>query len=105
MKNFDLNVIKNPEVRQIVSAILEEKVIKEHVIDYSWASGCVTDVAPIMVMSRYTEVQMDTQNKAHFVDAINRVLRKYPNIFKNGYFCKTDGSCPAYIRFEHTNVL
>ena len=105
MKNFDLNVIKNPEVRQIVSAILEEKVIKKHVIDYSWTSGSVTNVEPIMVMSRCTEVQMDTQNKAYFVDAINRVLRKYPDIFKNGYFCKTDGSCPAYIRFEHTNVL
>ena len=105
MKNFDYNKIENDFAKEIVKAILSDGVIKKHTIDYSWMSGSSTDVYPIMISSYNTEVYVDTGNGNLFRKAIERVLNKYPNLFKGAYFCKSDGSCPSWLRFNHSDSL
>lgn len=104
MAMIDLSKIKDEIARDVYSACLSEKTIRKHVIDYTWLSGCSTNVSPIMMYSKDVEVHVDTHNSFYFRNAIKRVLSAYPHIFKNGYFCKSDGSCPSYIRFIYSDT-
>lgn len=100
--NIDLSKIDNIVVREIISAIISEKVIERHIISHTWFSGSVTEVYPFMVWKRNIDVYVDTNAKKHYQSAIDRVLAKYPNLFESGYFCKSDGSTPSYICFNYT---
>lgn len=105
MYKIDLSRIKDEIVRDIYEACLSNNVIQKHTIDYTWISGSSTDVYPIMVWPYDVEVQVDTNNSVYFNKAIKRVLAVYPHLFKDGYFCKSDGSCPSYIRFQYADAL
>lgn len=100
MKTFDLERIKDPMAREIVKALMSERVIVNHIINYSWMSGCCTEVQPIMITRQNVEIFLDSDVEKHFAKAIGRMLGKYPNIFKDGYFVRSDGSCPSSIRFN-----
>ncbi len=105
MKDFNINTIKSPIAREIINAVLSEKTIKNHVIEHSWTSGCSTEVTPIMLWPDDVEVYVDAQNANYFKNAINRVMAKHPFLFRDGYFSKSDGSCPSCIRFSYANEL
>ena len=87
---------------QIVSAIKEEPVIARHICKRHWISGSSTVVYPITLWTANVDVQLDT-NRNYFDKAVARVLAKHPDLFKDGYFCKNDGSCPSEIEFVYTD--
>jgi hypothetical protein len=87
---------------QIVAAIKEEPVIARHILDHHWTSGSSTVVYPITLWERSVCIQLDT-HRDYFEKAVARVLKKHTDLFKDGYFCKNDDSCPAEIRFYYTD--
>lgn len=105
MYKIDLSKIKDEIARDIYDACQSNNVIQKHTIDYTWTSGSSTEVYPIMVYPCDVEIQVDTNNSSYFNKAIKRVLRVYPHLFKDGYFCKSDGSCPSYIHFSYSDTL
>ena len=105
MYKIDLSKIKDEIARDIYDACQSNNVIQKHTIDYTWTSGSSTEVYPIMVYPYDVEIQVDTNNSSYFNKAIKRVLGVYPHLFKDGYFCKSDGSCPSYIRFKYSDTL
>lgn len=105
MYKIDLSRIKDEIVRDIYDACQSNNVIQKHTIDYTWTSGSSTEVYPIMVYPYDVEIQVDTNNSSYFNKAIKRILAVYPHLFKDGYFCKSDGSCPSYIRFLYSDIL
>lgn len=105
MCTIDLSKIKDGIAREIYAVCLSDKIIQKHIIDYTWISGGSTNVYPIMIYPYDVEIQVDVCNGFYFNGAIRRVLSAYPHLFKNGYFCKGDGSCPSYIRFVYADAL
>ena len=89
---------------EILAAIKSEKVIAKHICKHSWTSGSSTEVAPIVFWSYEVSIQMDTHRNI-FEKAIERILAAYPNLFKYGYFCINDGSCPAEVRLFYTDEV
>ena len=103
MYNPNLENIKDDIVRSIYSTILGEETIHKHIIEYNWVSGSSTIVYPINIGITDVEVQMDSGNRNYYNKAIQRLVAHNPHIFKNGYFCKTDGSCPSFIRLVYSD--
>ena len=81
---------------QIVAAIKNEQVIAKHIDPQHWISGSSTLVYPITLWPEKVCIQMDTDHN-YFEKAIKRVLDKNKDLFKNGWFWKSDGSCPNTI--------
>ena len=102
LKYGKLSVRKASEM--IVEAIKSDKVIAKHIFTHHWTSGSSTEVYPITMWINDVVVQMDT-HRPLFNMAIKRVLESYPYLFKNGYFCENDDSCPAEIKFLYTDMV
>lgn len=105
MYNPNLDNIKDEIVRSICSAILENDTIHKHIIDHYWVSGSSTIVYPINLGVNDVEVQMDSGNRNYYNKAIQRLVVNNPHLFKDGYFCKSDGSCPSFIRLKYSDTL
>ena len=103
MYNPNLNNISDNIVRSIYSAILGEETIHKHIIEYNWVSGSSTIVYPINIGITDVEVRINSGNRNYYNKAIQRLVANNLHIFKNGYFCKTDGSCPSFIRLEYSD--
>lgn len=104
---YDPNIeqIKDPIAKDVYVAILTNKTIKKHTINYTFFSGCSTEVYPIDLCLNDVEVYVDT-NKGHlFEKAIQKVVTDNPQLFKDGYFCKSDGSCHSFIRLKYSDAL
>lgn len=86
---------------EIVNAIKSEKVLAKHIYHHHWVSGSSTLVYPITLWSRNVEIQVDT-DKNLFNGCIKRILERFPNLFSNGYFWKSDGSCPSHVTLMYT---
>lgn len=86
---------------QIVAAIKNEKVIAKHIDHHHWISGSSTVVYPIALWHERVCIQMDTDHN-YFEKAIKRVLDKNKDFFKNGWFWKSDGSCPSELTLIYT---
>lgn len=87
---------------EIVNAIKGDKTLAKHICKYTWLSGSSTYVYPITLWPRDVCIQLDT-SKNLFKKCIERILAKYPNLFKDGYFCKNDGYCPAGVKLIYTD--
>lgn len=87
--------------QKIVSAIKNENIIAKHIYQHHWISGSSTVVYPITLWQYSVDVQIDTKRN-YFEKAIRRVLEKNQDIFEFGFFCKSDNSRPAFIRFHYT---
>lgn len=105
MYNPNLENIKDDIVRSIYSAILEEDAIHKHIIDYTFVTNSSRIVHPINIGMTDVEVQMDSGNRNYYNKAIQRLVVHNSHIFKNGYFCKSDGSCPSFIRLEYSDTF
>lgn len=90
------------KIEIILRAIHSENTIAKHIADFSWDSDSRTVVSPITFGEDDVRLQMDTSRRL-FDKAIKRTLAAYPHLFRTGYFCKNDGSCPAEIRFTYTD--
>ena len=86
---------------QIVAAIKNEQVIAKHIDHHHWISGSSTVVYPITLWERSVCIQLNT-NRNYFEKAIKRVLDKNKDLFKGGWFWKSDGSCPSELTLIYT---
>lgn len=84
---------------EIVNAIKGDKTLAKHIYKHTWISGSSTTIYPITLWLTDVCIQLDT-DKNLFKKCIERILAKYPNLFKDGYFCKNDGSCPAELNLS-----
>lgn len=107
MYEVNVDLIKDEIARSIFSAILGDRVIKKHVIGYSFFSGSSTEVTPISLGISDVEVYVDCKGSGYPLSkAIIRVVDGNPDLFRTGYFCNIeDGSCPSFIRFCYTDAL
>ena len=87
---------------EIVNAIKGDKTLAKHIYKHTWISGSSTTIYPITLWLTDVCIQLDT-HKNLFKKCIERILAKYPNLFKNGYFCKNDDSCPAEVKLIYTD--
>ena len=72
---------------EIVNAIKGDKTLAKHIYKHTWISGSSTTIYPITLWLTDVCIQLDT-HKNLFKKCIERILAKYPNLFKDGYFCK-----------------
>lgn len=103
MYNPNLDNISDAAARSIYSAILGEETIHKHIIEYNWVSGSSSIIYPINIGITDVEVQVNSGNRNYYSKAIQRLVAHNPHIFKDGYFCKTDGSCPSFIRLVYSD--
>lgn len=82
----------------MLKAIQSEKTLSKHILKHSWTSGCVTEVSPITFWTHNVTIQLDS-DKRIFGKCIERIVAKHPELFSAGIHVKSDGSCPAEIRF------
>ena len=85
---------------RIVSIIQNDPLIKKHICKYHWVSGGSTDVAPITCWkeSRQIIVQLKSRHNV-FEKCISRIICKSSGIVSNGFFWKSDGTCPCTLTF------
>lgn len=77
----------------------------KRIYDYTWLSGCSTEVYPIEIYRDYLEVQVNTKDKRHFSQkGLDSVVKSFPNL-KSARFCKYDGSCPNSLRFYYQKSI
>lgn len=88
-------------IKQFIEEFKAEEIVKKNLYDYTWLSGSSTTVYPITIWKNEIEIQWKNDRKCNRF--INRIVEKYNDIFKSGYFWKTDGSCPSHIVFTFTN--
>lgn len=87
---------------EIVAAMQGDEMLAKHTLLQTWLSGSSTEVFPITLWAREVEVQLNSANRI-YDKCIQRILAKYKHLFKDGYFCKHDGSCPATLVFCYTD--
>lgn len=107
MYNTDLSELlkRDAIAHDVFKAILSNKVIQRHIIDYEWLSGSSTSVYPITIHLRDVECQVDVNDKKRLEKSIWKIVKNNPDLFNDGYFCKSDGSCPSCIRLIYSNIL
>lgn len=91
-------------LEQFVQNFLKEEIVQKNIYDKEWLSGCCTTVKPIMVWRESIEFQWKSDRKI-FDKFINRIVAQNSDLFKYGYFSKSDGSCPSSIVFYFNKPL
>ena len=89
---------KQDRIQQFINEFQMENLAKKYLHKWIWTSGSCTYVYPIMVWKDNITIQWDC-DKRIFDKFINRIVKKYNDLFESGYFWKTDGSCPSTITF------
>ena len=89
---------KEKRIEQFIEEFCAEELAKKYLYDYTWLSGSSTIVYPITIWKNEIEIQWKSDKKI-FDKFINRIVGKYNDLFKTGYFRKTDCSCPSVIVF------
>ncbi len=105
MYNPNLDNIKDAIAKDVYTAILANKTIQKHTIPYTFFSGSSVEVYPITLWGNSVEVHLDSGNRNYYNTAIQKVVENNPNLFSRGYFCKSDGSCPSFLRFMYSEAL
>lgn len=80
--------------------ISNDFMVKRHLYENTWVSGCVTEVAPITIWEEDGEIiiQLKTDRNV-FKKTIRRIIEKSNGDIIYGYFRKSDGSCPSTLHF------
>ena len=91
-------------LQEIANEIKEIPIIKKHTLDHTWLSGSSTKVYPVSTYldtngTGHIDIQLDTK-RDYFDKAIQQIKDKYPEII-DGWFNKTDDSCPANLEFKY----
>ena len=91
-------------LQEIANEIKEIPIIKKHTLDHTWLSGSSTKVYPVSTYldtngTGHIDIQLDTKRN-YFDKAIQQIKDKYPEI-TDGWFNKTDDSCPANLEFKY----
>ena len=90
-------VVEN-ELQYFLDDLKKDKIVQKNLYDTPWAAGSVT-VYPISVYKEEVTLQWKS-DKSIFDKFIEKMVKKYSNLLKCGYFLKSDGSCPSIIIFK-----
>lgn len=101
LKAVEERSVQSEVQKAMVRAIAEENVITKRIYPRVWISGSVTEVYPIMFWR--TDVVLQMANIVGVSKAVQRIVEKHPDLFRNGYVTKSDGSCPATITFKYSD--
>lgn len=88
--------------KEIIAAIKSDETLAKHILKHTWISGSSTEVYPITLWAYEVCVQLDSPRRM-YDKCVERILRAYPHLFKDGYFRKNDDSCPAELVFRYTD--
>ena len=93
---------KKERINQFIEEFKKEKLVQKNIYEHTSLSGSSTVVHPITIWKNTIEFQWKS-NRDVFDKFIERMVSKHSDLFKGGYFWKTDGSCPSYIAFIFTD--
>ena len=96
-------MITKDMVHKFIDEIQKEKKIKENLYEHTWLSGSSTTVYPIAVWVEAfptSEIVIQWKSDRQCNKFINKMVEKYNDIIEEGYFWKSDGSCPSTITFR-----
>lgn len=85
-------------IRAFVADFKQEPLAKKYLYNQIWVSGCQTTVYPITIEKRSIRIQWGC-DKRIFNKFIQRIVNQHHDIFSDGLFWKSDGSCPSTITF------
>lgn len=90
-------------VRKFTEELKKEEMVKENLYEHIWISGSSTKVYPITIWVESfatSEVVLQWKGDRKCNVFINKIVKKYNDILEDGYFWKSDGSCPSTITFR-----
>lgn len=90
-------------IKDFVTNFTQEPLVKKYLYRGVWVSGCQTTVHPITIDRNSIRIQWNCDKKI-FQKFINRIVEKNSDIFSDGVFWKSDGSCPSTITFYFRKV-
>ena len=90
-------------IKDFVTNFTQEPLVKKYLHRGVWVSGCQTTVHPITIDRNSIRIQWNCDKKI-FQKFINRIVEKNSDIFSDGVFWKSDGSCPSAITFYFRKV-
>lgn len=96
-------MITKDMVHKFIDEIQKEKKVKENLYEHTWLSGSSTTVYPIAVWVEAfptSEIVIQWKSDRQCNKFINKMVEKYNDIIEEGYFWKSDGSCPSTITFR-----
>ena len=96
-------MITRDMVHQFVEEIKKEEMVKKNLYEHTWLSGSSTTVYPISVYVEAfptSEVVFQWKSDRQCNVFINKMVEKFKDILEEGYFWKSDGSCPSTITFR-----
>ena len=96
-------MITKDMVHKFIDEIQKEKKVKENLYEHTWLSGSSTTVYPIAVWVEAfptSEIVLQWKSDRQCNKFINKMVEKYNDIIEEGYFWKSDGSCPSTITFR-----
>lgn len=85
-------------VRKFVEDLQNEKLVRKYVYKNTWISGSSTTVYPFSINDREITMQWNS-NKKIFNRFIRRIVKENSDLISDGYFWKSDGSCPSTVTF------
>lgn len=88
--------LNNLILNEIIEYIKKQPLAKKYLSKNAWLSGSSTVVSPIMIFPSEMILQWESDNN-RFNLFISRIITRFNNIFEDGYFWKSDGSCPSQI--------
>ena len=87
------------DLNKIAQDIASYDILKNNLWQFPWLSGSNTYVYPCMIWHDTIEYQL-TCHENIFTDFITEILDKYKEVFIDGYFWESDGSCPCTLTFK-----
>ena len=96
-------MITRDMVHQFIEELKKETMVKKNLYEHTWLSGSSTTVYPISVWHESfptSEVELQWKSDKRCDKFINKMVEKHKEIIKEGYFWKSDGSCPSTIIFR-----
>ena len=89
-------------INRFLEELKEEKLTKKYLYSGDWISGSSTIVFPITIWKNSIVLQWKSDKKI-FDKFINRLVMRNTDLFDNGVFWKSDGSCPSTIILYFTD--
>ena len=91
-------MITKKRIDKCIEDLKKEKLVQKYLYEYTRLSGSSTNVYPITIWKESIVLQWKS-DKSIFDKFIQRVVDKNSDIFSDGLFWKSDGSCPSTITF------
>ncbi len=89
---------KKDKIDHFIKEILKDSIVDKNLCNRTWLSGSSTTVFPVTICKKKIVFQWNSDRRI-FDKFIKRIVEKYNDLLIDGYFWKSDGSCPSTITF------